>query len=191
MLCFFGFWLYTITVSLKMVINTEQCRSIFLILLLGLALCVPSHAQTAEQSVKSYGFFVSPLVEISGYGREGMGLGGGLALGMGDDVSIGLRLLFAKAMGVESLSTLEIVVFMRFFPFSSNIPTGFFFQLEAGGAIFAYKKAVSFPSDAGDLTAGIAAGWCFPLGKRWYIEPNVRVGYPYIAGTGVSASFRF
>ena len=188
---FYRFLQYNVSMSLAKGPPTAYFPFLFIIFLLGLALCVPAHAQTAEQPVKGPGFFIAPLAEVSGYGRKGPGFGGGIALGMGDVVSAGFRLLYSKAMGAESINTLEIAVFMRFFPFSSTVPAGFFFQIEGGGALFAHNKAPSFPADAGGVMAGITAGWRFPLGNRWYIEPSVRAGYPYIAAAGVSAAFRF
>jgi len=146
------------------------------------------HGQTANQPSESPGFFIAPLVEVAGYGRKGPAFGGGLALGGGEGVAIGVHFLYA--IDTESVHTLELAVFMRFYLLGSNAVTGPFIQLNAGAAIHARKSFPSFPADAGGLSAGIAAGWRFPLGQRWYIEPAVRIGYAYIAGAGVSFAFR-
>ena len=129
-------------------------------------------------------------MEGIGYGRRAPALGGGFALGAGDGVAIGFRLLYAVAFGDESINSLEMALFMRFYPFGPEASTGLFVQVTVGAVIYARDNAFSFPSEAGAISAGLAAGWRFPLGKHWYIEPSIRGGYPYIAGAGVSAGFR-
>ena len=151
---------------------------------------VPVQAQTAEQSPQGSDFFIAPLTEIIGYGRKAPAVGGGFALGAGDGVAIGFRLFYAFAFGAESVNTLELALFMRFYPFGPKADTGLFVQANIGAVMYARENAVSFPAQAGSISAGLAAGWRFPFGNRWYIEPAVRTGYPYIFGAGVSAGFR-
>ena len=139
----------------------------------------------------SPGFFIAPLAEVSGYGREGLGYGGGLTLGMGDGVSIGFRLLYTGETGEERINALELAIFIRFYPFSSNVPIGLFFQIESGAVIISPNGESAISSEKkGSFVAGIAVGWRFPFGSRWYIEPAIRAGYPFIAGAGVSIGFR-
>jgi hypothetical protein len=133
-------------------------------------------------------FFIAPLAEVLGYGRKGPAFGGGLAVGAGDGVAVGARLLYA--IDTESVNALELAVFVRWYLLGSKASSGPFVQVNAGAAVFAHKSAVSFPAEAGSLSADFAAGWRFPLGEHWYIEPAVRAGYPHIAGAGVSAGFR-
>jgi len=149
---------------------------------------IPSMAQTAASH--GHGFFIAPLLEVNGYGRERPAVGCGFALGIGDGISEGFRLIYAKALGGESIDSLELSVFFRVYPLSHNVPTGLFFQLDTGAVIFAYDEAISFPAKAGDAAIGIAAGWRFSLRERWYIEPAIRAGYPYLIGVGVSGGFR-
>jgi hypothetical protein len=63
--------------------------------------------------------------------------------------------------------------------------------VNAGAALFALDGAFTVHKGAGRLSAGLSAGWRFPLGTRWYLEPALRAGYPYIAGAELSAGFRF
>lgn len=161
------------------------------IFIMGIS-AVPASAQTAGQpsegKVSSSAFFIGPLAEALGYSREGSAFGGGLAVGAGSGVSIGARLLYL--IDTESVNTLELTVFMRFYLLGPEAASGPFVQVTAGTAIFARESIVSVPAQTGVISAGLAAGWRFFLGNRWYVEPAVRAGYPYIFGAGVSAGFR-
>ncbi|MDR1306884.1 MAG: hypothetical protein LBK74_04845 [Treponema sp.] len=59
-----------------------------------------------------------------------------------------------------------------------------------GAGLFALNGDFTVPAETGRFSVGLAAGWRFLLGERWYVEPFLRAGYPYIAGGGVSAGFR-
>lgn len=133
-------------------------------------------------------FFIAPLVEIIGYSRKGPSFGAGFALGAGNGVAIGMRFLYG--IDTESIHMMELGVFLRFYLQGASICTGPFFQLNAGASIYNHKHAVYPPARVGALSSGISAGWRFRLGKRWYFEPSIRAGYPYIAGVGASFAFR-
>ena len=158
------------------------------VLFLVILSAVPVHAQTEEQSAKRSGFFIAPLVEVLGYSRKGPAFGGGLAIGAGNGVAIGAHFLYT--VDTELVSALELAVFMRFYLLGPEAHSGPFVQITVGAAVFALKSIVSFPAEAGTISAGLTAGWRFLLRDRWYIEPAIRAGYPYIAGAGVSAGFR-
>jgi len=160
-------------------------------LLFALFAVVPARAQTPEQPSRVPGLFIAPLAEMNGYGRKGPAFGGGFAVGFGDGVTQGFRLLYSKEAGNESLDALEAAFFLRFYPFGSNVTAGFFFQIDAGAVLFAYKSSVSFPAEAGSLVLGLSAGGRFPLRDRWHLELAVRAGYPHIAGLGVSVVYLF
>ncbi|MCL1929333.1 MAG: DUF3575 domain-containing protein [Treponema sp.] len=160
------------------------CKRAFTVLFIILS-AVLTHAQTTEKT----DFFFAPLAEIVGYSRKGPSLGGGFALGAGNGVAIGARFLYA--IDTETIHTMEITAFMRFYLLGANVCTGPFIQLNAGASIYNHEQGVYTPAEVGSLSAGIAAGWRFLLGERWYIEPSIRAGYPYIAGVGVSFAFRF
>jgi hypothetical protein len=128
--------------------------------------------------------WVCPVVETNLYSLSGpAAFGGGLAVGYGDVGPCGLRLLYAA--DYNNFATLEIVAFARLFLFESG--SGFFIQVEIGPALF-FDNGQSV---WGQPSIGVMTGWRFPLGKRWFIEPALRIGYPYIAGAGLSAGFRF
>ena len=134
-------------------------------------------------------FFIAPLFEVLGYSRRGMAFGGGIAIGAGNGIAIGLRLLYA--LDTELMNTLEIAVFMRAYIFGKDASAGPFAQLNIGSASFGYKEHVHIPSVAGTFSIGLGGGWRFILGQNWYIEPTIRLGYPYILGGGISGSYRF
>ena len=141
------------------------------------------------QKTKISSFFIAPLLEFIGYSVKGVSMGGGFAIGGGDGISIGLRFMYSFTLGEDSINALELAVFMRYYLCGNKERTGLFIQLNAGVTAFAYEEAVSFPVEVGALSLGLALGWRFQLGNRWYLEPSVRIGYPYIAGVGVSAAF--
>ena len=133
-------------------------------------------------------FFFAPLAEVIGYGLKNPSLGAGFALGAGNGVAIGLCFLYT--IDSESLHTIELTVFLRFYLRGPEACTGPFIQLITGAALHTHKHGAFAFAGSGALSAGIAVGWRFPLGKRWYIESSVRAGYPYIAGVGVSFALK-
>jgi hypothetical protein len=129
-------------------------------------------------------FWICPVTEINMYSLSGpVAFGGGLALGYGSVGVYGLRTLCAA--GQNGFVTLEITASVRVFLLAYH--SGFFIQIEGGPAFFFDndRPVWSLPS------TGVMVGWRFLLGKRWFIEPAVRAGYPYIGGGGLSAGFRF
>lgn len=154
-------------------------------LLLITFFAVPVAAQTTNTQRSD--FFVAPVAEVLG-SRRSPGFGGGIAIGAGGSPAIGARMLYV--IDFESFHSLEIAVFMRFYPLAPETCSGLFVQLNTGAVIFAYDKAVSVPAEIGAVSASLAAGWRFLLGEHWYVEPAVRTGYPYLIGCGVSAGFR-
>ncbi|MDR1306244.1 MAG: hypothetical protein LBK74_01545 [Treponema sp.] len=149
------------------------------------ALAVPAGAQVPGGEE----FFAAPVIQTALFSSSGPAFGGGLAAGYGyDDGAMGLRALyFADAHG---FTTLEFCLFLRVYPLPRN-NASFFVQIDAGTALFALDGAFTVHNGDGRISAGLSAGWRFPLSARWYVEPAVRAGYPYIAGAGLSAGFRF
>jgi hypothetical protein len=129
-------------------------------------------------------FWICPVTEINLYSLSGpAAFGGGLALSYGSVGFYGLRALCAADQ--NGFITLEITASVRLFLFAPH--SGFFIQIEGGPAFFFDngRSAWWLP------VTGVTAGWRFLLGERWFIEPAVRAGYPYIGGGGLSAGFRF
>jgi hypothetical protein len=131
-------------------------------------------------------FFTGAGVETALFNERGAAFGGGLCLGYGyGDGALGFRAFCFTGGGI---TTVELGLFLRVYPFREN--EGFFVQAEAGAGLFALNGDFTVPAETGRFSVGLAAGWRFPLGERWYVEPFLRAGYPYIAGGGVSAGFR-
>jgi len=71
----------------------------------------------------------------------------------------------------------------------AKINTGLFLQAEGGIVLFGHEKL----EISGHLlpVAGLCAGWRFPLGTRFFLEPVIRGGYPYLYGASISAGMKF
>ena len=60
-----------------------------------------------------------------------------------------------------------------------------FVQAEAGAVLF-FEHGDVFPA----LLGGISTGWRLNLAGNWYIEPQLRGGYPFLWGLGVTVGLR-
>jgi len=146
-------------------------------------------AQSAQPS-RGFGLFIAPLAEVAGMGREKPSIGGGFALGADDTLALGLRFLYMIEPASDSVSALELSVFLRYYLRGEFAYSGPFVQLNLGTVMFAYQDSMSVPAGAGTFSAGAGFGWRIPLGKYWFLEPAVRAGYPYMYGAGVSIALR-
>ena len=103
---------------------------------------------------------------------------------------MGLRFLYAS--DTDSMITMEFNVFIRFYFFNRDEHKGLFLQANGGAALVSSEKeSANQDEEVGTFCVGISAGWRFPFGKYFFVEPAIRVGYPYIYSAGVSAGFRF
>jgi hypothetical protein len=152
-----------------------------LCILLFLVLGVPGHGQAASGG--SPEFFIAPLAEINGYTREGAAYGGGLALGYGKGGAVGVQLFYGRDR--DEVQTLEITSLMRLYLPSLSKSSGLFVQLNAGIDLFFLDN-----ERTSSVTGGISLGWRFLFGRYWFIEPAIRAGYPFFAGTGLGFGFR-
>jgi len=165
-----------------------------------LALCVfliaiPTFAQgtaAVEESAAppsdSGDFWICPGFETAMYSRSGMSYGGSLALGYGKGASLGLKAAFFVS---PDNTTLEINFLFRMYlqgPFAYSGP---FLQLSGGPVLFAEEGIVDFPTRFGSISGGLSFGWRFLFKDRWFVEPAIRAGYPFIAGANISAGVRF
>jgi hypothetical protein len=121
-------------------------------------------------------FFIGLGAEANANTREGMAAGGGLSFGADLNRQFALGIKAAYSNNFDTLGNIESAAFFRWYPLS-----GLFIQAEAGGAFF-FEDSETYPAFLG----GITAGWRFALGGNFYLEPAVRVGYPFAWGTGVS-----
>ena len=153
---------------------------------------ITANAQTTGQSNTGTGsdklFFICPLFEVLN-SRTTAGFGAGFAMGAGDKITMGTRLLFLNDQ--EDIHSIEISVFMRYYIFRNRTNSGLFAQLNAGAVVFNFDDTVKLPAEIGDISVNLLAGWRFLLGNAWFIDPVIRAGYPYLFGAGVSAGLRF
>ena len=133
-------------------------------------------------------FWVCPVAEVIMYSVSSTAYGGGLALGYGNGASIGFKAAYLVDADGQ-VTTLELNFLFRWYFLGSG--SGPYLQINGGPAFFAQYESMAIPSEIGTVSAGLSVGWRFLLGRYWFIEPGIRGGYPYIAGAGLSAGFRF
>ena len=141
-------------------------------------------------------FFAAPSVEAVWYGRTPPSIGYGFALGSEGNVfigtaSIGLKGIYAVPLAEDDLTTLEVTIFFRIYMPWADTADGFFAQLTYGFALFSWDGRIQLLAESGMISLGVTAGWRFPLGSRFFIEPYIRAGYPYYGGAGLSTGIRF
>jgi len=151
------------------------------------ALCL--HAQENRSEAPRSVFFAAPAIEAVMYGRTPPSMGYGFALGSEGRVSLGLKGMYVMPLEEHDITTLEITLFFRVY--MKEEASGLFAQFTYGAAIFLGESAVLLPAEKGAFSIGITAGWRFPLGSRFFIEPYIRGGYPYYGGIGLSTGARF
>lgn len=161
--------------------------------LLLFVLCMTMTAETIfaqEESESGQDVWLCPFGEVLMYSISSPSFGGGLSFGYGSGVSIGIKAAFF--IDLESLSTIEITFLLRAYFLGANAYSGPFLQLSVGPSLF-FKPddSLTVPSELGMISAGLGFGWRFLLKNRWFIEPAIRGGYPFIAGGGFSAGVRF
>ena len=130
------------------------------------------------------------------YGLYGFTYGGSFSIGYGTGSSVGLRVTYFYDK--DNASILELNFLLRFYLLRPNISkpsrTGYqgpFIQLIGGPVIFNGIGNFSIPSTAGLISAGINFGWRFVFADRFFIEPSIRGGYPYLFGATAALGFRF
>jgi hypothetical protein len=167
-------------------------KNILLLALIHALGIVPSFAQ--EEAPARRDIWVCPVFETSFYSLTKPALGGGLALGYGDKVALGLKVIYwtdREEVRSLELNFLARLYFFEFFRPSAVAPSGPFIQFSGGPVIFAYKSNIEMPAERGAFSAGLSFGWRFLIAKYFVVEPAIRAGYPYIAGAGLSAGVRF
>jgi hypothetical protein len=166
-------------------------KKIFLLVLLNTLVLIPVFAQDAVRD----DFWVCPVIESNWYSISKAAIGGGAALGYGDGVSVGLKVVYFD--DTHEFRTIELNFLLRFYLFSmmrDEAPrnSGLFLQLNGGPVIFAYNgNNMDIPSKTGTFSGGLNLGWRFLFGRYFFLEPAVCGGYPYMAGVGLSAGVRF
>jgi hypothetical protein len=146
------------------------------------------HAQENNKS-EPEDFYIMAVTEAALYKYESVSLGGGIAIGYGSGSSLGLRIIFYPDN--EEIQELEINIKLRLYLLGARAYQGPFLQLMAGPVLFNRPGDYSIPAFSGSLSAGVSFGWRFIFNDRWFMEPAVRGGYPYIFGGGLNAGVRF
>jgi len=128
--------------------------------------------------------------ESAFYDLSGVSYGGAFALGYGKGSSIGIKTAwYLNSVGV---GLLEINCHLRFYFFGKRANYGPFLQFLGGPAIlFGGGDGFSLPSEIGAFSIGMGVGWRFLIKDRWFIEPSIRGGYPYLAGAGLAVGVCF
>jgi hypothetical protein len=134
------------------------------------------------------GFFGGLGLDLNANAREGVALGGGLSFGLdlNDIFSAGAKAVLSSDM--DTVTTLETAAFFRYyFTRFLPLPVGSLFAQAETGASFFFENGEGYPAFYGGLTAG----WRYNMLEKFYLEPSLRVGYPFIWGVGLSAGFRY
>ena len=131
-------------------------------------------------------FFIAPTAEVNGYGWNGIAYGGGITIGAGTGGALGLQLLYAADN--ESFVFLEMLFFLRVYVYGADAYSGPFVQLGLGPVLYADTN----PEISGhaNFSIGLNTGWRFLTGRHFYVEPALRIGYPYLAGGGIAVGYR-
>jgi hypothetical protein len=157
----------------------------------------------AQSSPAHEDLWVCPVFETGLYSVSNIAIGGGAALGYGDRVAFGLKVIYWDDM--DEVRSLEMNFLVRFYFFnkaranalwgeapSGDGPSGPFVQFNIGPVIFAWdEQNITLPSESAMTSAGLSLGWRFLLGRFFFLEPCIRGGTPYLFGAGLSAGVRF
>jgi hypothetical protein len=88
----------------------------------------------------------------------------------------------------------ETLEFLRWYMFSPNemdTPKGFEIFAAAGLGLITTNNTMDVHNSRGSLELAGKLGARFRIGKYFYVEPYLRGGYPFMAGGGLIAGFRF
>jgi len=159
----------------------------FVILIIFIFL--PNVLSAQADREKSDDFFISAGGGTLMYGFDSIAYGGGLMFGYGSGMAMALSTSFY--VNAENLSILEFNFILRFYLTGAGSYKGPFLQFMGGPSIINRSGNFSLPSLTGTINAGLCGGWRFLFNDRWFIEPSVRGGYPFIVGAGISSGVRF
>ena len=163
---------------------------IFFVLIALLPVAGAFSQETKHSKTETGDFWICPGVETALYSLTGLANGGGVSLGYGSGVSLGLKAAYFFAD--EGLTSLELSILARWYFLKSMRNSGPFVQFTGGPVFFAPNDSeITIPAEYGLISAGLSVGWRILLNDHFFLEPNIKAGYPYLAGMGVSAGFRF
>jgi hypothetical protein len=159
-------------------------KAAFLFLLFALTTAVFAQSQPEHED-----FWISLNVDGSSYSYDGISFGGGLSLGYGSGSSIGIKAIWY--FSADNVNTFELNLIVRFYLQGREAYSGPFLQFMGGPVFYNYAEGAVIPAEVGIISAGLCFGWRFLFSDRWFVEPSIRAGFPYIAAAGVSAGVRF
>jgi hypothetical protein len=163
-------------------------KTAFLLVFLNAPGVVPVFAQNSPALRED--LWVCPVFEFGLYSVSKLAVGGGAALGYGDRVAFGLKVVYWDDM--DEVRSLELNFLARFYFLDRAAPSGPFAQFNIGPVIFAWdEQNIAMPSETVMTSAGLSLGWRFLLGRFFFIDPSIRGGTPYLFGAGLSAGVRF
>ena len=103
---------------------------------------------------------------------------------IGSSFAVGLNV--TAGTNFSGLFVLEPAAMFRWY-FLSKQHNGLFVQADAG-AYLVFEKDEEYPVT---FLGGLRGGIRLPLGKKFFVEPYGRVGYPFMFGVGAIAGVRF
>jgi hypothetical protein len=167
-------------------------KIVFFLIFINVLGIIPVFAQ--ERASAHEDFWVCPVFEAGFYSISNIAIGGGAALGYGDRLAFGLKVVYWNDR--EKVRALELNFLARYYFFHMTEKaighSGLFIQFSGGPVIFdRNQNGIAMLSDISLISVGLSLGWRFLLGSYFFVEPAVRTGYPYIAGAGLSAGVRF
>jgi len=157
------------------------------LLILFIILVVVIYAQSETEQGEDFWFGIGG--EASSYSLSGFAYGGSFSLGFGTGTSIGIKTIWF--FNSENIDIIELIFFFRYYLQGLASNSGPFIQIMGGSSLFFNSGDFSIPFDLGIISAGLSFGWRFLFSDRWFVEPAVRAGFPYMIGAGISAGVRF
>jgi len=118
----------------------------------------------------------------------GPSIGGNLTVGYGSGTLIGF--MASYFLNGNDSSILEFDLLLRFYLSGKNAFLGPFLQFVGGASLINYNVSFNIPSNTGVINAGLGFGWRLIAVDRFYWEPSIRVGYPYICCFVLSIGIR-
>jgi len=138
---------------------------------------------------KKTDFWISLGADTAFYSALSPSYGGSFSFGYGAGSSIGIKAVYF--FNVENFNLLEVDLLLRFYFFGRNSYSGPFMQFIGGASLINYQGNFAVPANTGIINAGLSFGWRFLFINRFFVEPSVRVGYPYLIGASAGAGVRF
>ena len=127
-------------------------------------------------------FFAGIGNELNGNSYIGMVTSIDLTLGLDINRTFCIAVKTAYHHDMNYVSTIEPRLLLRLYLTPANIRP--FIQTEIGAVAI-----TAADSNYYNFSAGITAGCRFTMTRLLYIEPALRLGYPYLWGAGITAGF--